>query len=237
MQKGPEPVDLLERRFRPDTIFTRVQQQTFGYEGGKYISEVDKYELIIPEGAIPKSTRITVEFGVSPYGPFGPFEYPHGCQPVSAIVWLCANPAIKFLEPVEIKLPHFANCRDKNDCKALTFLKADHNQKSDEIFHFSETEGESSFTLDPDDGMSYGRLHTNHFCMYCIGKYNRCDTNSANYSLVIARPKHISREHPFQIHCCLSYMLPTCFRVSIVYNVIGSAHSLQSSLSGFFLCS
>ena len=74
MQKGPEPVDLLERRFRPDTIFTRVQQQTFGYEGGKYISEVDKYELIIPERAIPKSTHITVEFGVSPYGPFGPLS-------------------------------------------------------------------------------------------------------------------------------------------------------------------
>jgi len=203
-----------------------MEQQTFGCEGGKYISEVDEYELIIPEGAIPKSTRITVEFGVSPYGPFSPFKYPYGCQPVSAIVWLCANPAITFLKPVEIKLPHFANCMDKNDCKVLTFLKADHNQTSDEMFHFSETDGESSFTLDPDDGMSYGSLHTNHFCMYCVCKYTRCDTNSANYSLVIARPKRIFQEHPFQIHCCLAYMLPTCFRVSIVYNIIGSAHSV-----------
>lgn len=216
MQKAPKPVNLPEGKFRPETIFTRMEQQTFGCEGGKYISEVDEYELIVPEGAIPKSTRITVEFGVSPYGPFSPFKYPHGCQPVSAIVWLCANPAITFLKPVEIKLSHFANCRDKKDHKALTFLKADHNQKSDEMFHFSETDGELSFTLDPDDGMSYGRLHTNHFCMYCVGEYTRCDTNSANYSLVIARPKHISQEHPFQIHCCLAYMLPTCFRVSIV---------------------
>ena len=192
-----------------------MEQQTFGYEGGQHISEADKYELIIPEGAIPKSTRITVEFGVSPYGPFGPFKYPDGCQPVSAIVWFCANPSINFLKPVEIKLPHFANCGDGNNCKALAFFKADHNQKSDEMFHFNETEGELSSTLNPDQ-ISYASLHTNHFCMYCVCEYERSDTKSANYFLVIARPRHISPNRRFQIHCCLTYMLPTCLRVSTI---------------------
>jgi len=210
MQKATKPVNLPERKFHPETIFTRMEQQTFGCEGGKYISEVNDMNLSFQKQLSPNplaSRYITVEFGVSPYGPFSPFKYPHGCRPVSAIVWLCANPAITFLKPVEIKLPHFAYCRDKNDRKALTFLKADHSQTSDEMFHFSETDGELSFTLDPDDEMSYGSLLTNHFCMYCVCKYTRCDTNSANYSLVIARPKHISQEHPFQIHCCLAYML------------------------------
>ena len=123
----------LESEFCPETIFTSIEQQTFDYEGGEYISEADEFQLIIPEGAIPESTHVTIKFGVSPYGPFGPFEYPDDYRPVSANVWFCAIPPIMFLKPVEIKLPHFAACRDENDCKALTFLKAQHIQKDESV--------------------------------------------------------------------------------------------------------
>ena len=207
LHKAPEPVSVLESRFYPNTIFTRLERQTFDYEGGEYISEADKFQLIIPEGAIPESTHVTIEFGVSPYGPFGPFEYPDDYRPVSANVWFCATPPITFLKPVEIKMPHFA--RDENDCKALTFLKAQHIQKAEKVFQFNKTDGKTSFTPQT----SSGSLHTNHFCVYCTAELQRSDTNAANFSLVIARPKRPSQDKPFQIHCCLTYMLPTCYRV------------------------
>ena len=215
LQKPPEPTSVLESEFCPNTIFTRIERQIFGYEGGEYISEVDKFQLIIPEGAIPKSTHITIQFGVSPYGPFGPFEYPNDCRPVSANVWFCATPPITFLKPVEIKLPHFADCRDENDCKTLTFLKAQHIQKAEKVFQFSKTDGKTSFTPQT----SSGSLYTNHFCVYCTAELQRSDTNEANFSLVIARPKQTSQDKPFQIHCCLTYMLPTCYRVSILVHI------------------
>ena len=212
LHKAPEPVSVLESKFCPNTIFTRLDRQTFDYEGGEYTSEADEFQLIIPKGAIPKSTPITIEFGVSPYGPFGPFEYPDDYRPVSANVWFCATPPITFLKPVEIKLPHFAACRDENDCKALTFLKAQHIQKAEKVFQFSKTDGKTSFAPQT----SSGSLYANHFCVYCTVELQRPDTNKANFSLVIARPKRPSQDKPFQIHCCLTYMLPTCYRVSVL---------------------
>ena len=62
LQKAPEPMSVLESKFCPDTVFTRLERQTFDYEGGEYISEVDEFQLIIPKGAIPKSTQVTIEF-------------------------------------------------------------------------------------------------------------------------------------------------------------------------------
>ena len=211
LKKPPEPVSALESDFCPNTIFTRLERQTFDYEGGEYISEADEFQLIVPEGAIPKSTPVTIEFGVSPYGPFGPFKYPDDCRPISANVWFCATPQITFLKPVEIKLPHFADCKDETDCKVLTFLKADHIQKNEKVFQFSKTDGKTSFT----PRTFNGSLYTDHFCVYCTAELNRYDTDNANFSLVIARPKQPSQDEPFQIHCCLTYMLPTCYEVSI----------------------
>ena len=67
LQKPPEPMSILESEFCPNTIFTRIERQIFGYEGGEYISEADEFQLIIPEGATPKSTHVTIQFGVSSY--------------------------------------------------------------------------------------------------------------------------------------------------------------------------
>ena len=211
LQKPPEPMSVLESNFCPNTIFTRLERKTFDYEGGEYTSEADEFQLIIPEGAIPKSTQVTIEFGVSPYGPFGPFEYPDNYRPVSTNVWFCATPPITFLKPVEIKMPHFANSSDEDSCKSLAFLKAQHIQKGKKVFQFSKTDGKTSFTPQT----SSGSLYTNHFCVYCTAEFKRYDTDNANFSLVIAKPKQTSQDKPFQIHCCLTYMLPTCYRVSI----------------------
>ena len=140
--------------------------------------------FIIPEGAIPHSTEITIDF-VNQYGPFGLFNYPNGYQPVSATVWFYITPQIVFFKPVENKLAYVADCKNENNCEALTFLKAHHLQKDEQVFQFSTPREKSFFTSHTFNGS----LYTHHFCVYCVAKHDKSDTNKAIYSTIVAEAK------------------------------------------------
>jgi len=191
-----------------ESLLSRTNRVNFSSRGGRYHSEDDDFTLTVPEGAVPTGDSISIQVGVVPYSPVGPFKYPDGVRPVSPIVWFCSTPKFEFLKPIEISLPHCIDCIDEDDYRNLLFLKADHtpNQNS-KMFHFELTDGRASFALNT----SRGTLSTTHFCMYCIGEYTSRDTDKANYCLVVARPFRMEKIR--NVYFCLTYFLPTCLKV------------------------
>ena len=184
----------------------------------EYQSIDDDFKLIIPKGAIVGDHKVQV--AVMKYGPIGPFEYPDGYKPVSPIVWLCTSQK-KFQKYLDVILPHcsdLGNSDDEASQTQLVFLKASHNEyirnkNGQKVFQFKQVDAQSSFNVnDP-----YGSLHINHCCFYCVGVYNRKDTDQANLCLTVVKP-HVTTSN-YIISICLMLDLPTCRKVSAIKTV------------------
>ena len=186
----------------------------FGEDGiYKYHAANDDFRVIIPQGAIVGGHKVQV--AVVKYGPIGPFEYPDGYKPVSPIIWLCSNQK-KFQKDLEIILPHcsdFGSSDEEASQTQLVFLKASHNEyicnkNGQKVFQFKQVDLQTSF----DTNGPYGILYTNHCCFYCVGVYNRKDTDQANFCLIVAKPH--TTDSKYTISICLTYDLPTCRKVN-----------------------
>ena len=212
-QQTPEEKCREKELLQLEFLHIRTQQLSISRRGFKYHSKDDDFTLTVPDGAVPTGNSISIQVGVVPYGPVGPFKYPDGIRPVSPIVWLCSIPKFEFQKPLELSLPHCIDCSNEDDCRSLTFLKADHtaNQIS-KVFHFEKTDGKASFA----PNTSHGTLSTTHFCLYCVGEVNREDTDKANYCLVVARP--LRMEKISKVYFCLTYFLETCLKVRTSVN-------------------
>ena len=210
--RKPRFLDQVKLHRKP--LLTRTEELEFDGNGGEYHSPEDGYTLIVPKGAIPEHLgSVSIQCGVIPYGPLGPFEYPDGVKSVSPIVWFCSNPSITFEKPVEVIIPHCLDCESEEHSKSLAFFKANHDDytvdhNGQRIFHFKEAEGIASFS----PSTSSGTLHTEHFCFYCVGVYSREDTAQANFCLITAKPVQVQRR--CRIHFCLTYFLATCLKVN-----------------------
>ena len=145
------------------------------------------------------------------YGPIGPFVYPDGYKPVSPIVWLCSSQT-KFQKPLEVILPHCSDLSEDSSQTQLVFLKAGHNEYirniGQKMFQFKQVDAQPLFKPDS----PYGSLHTNHCCFYCVGVYNKKDTDQAKYILRVVRPQQTTSQYTISI--CLMLDLPTCRKVS-----------------------
>ena len=194
----------------------------FNSRGGVYRNSLHGITLIVPEGAVPDRKSIHIQVGVALYGPF---VWPKHGNIVSPIVGLCmvqpGNEVIELQQPVELRIPHFIKCSEVEDCKNLTFLKANHvsdivtvdgkPKYSLKPFHIQQTDGEH---IHFEPGLSFGTLHTKHFCYLCIAeKYTRKCTEKANFCLMGAMPDPPRKS--FELYFCVSYMLDTCMKVSI----------------------
>ena len=207
----PHFLDQVKLHKKP--LLARIQQLEFNSDGGTYHSPDDGYSLTVPKGAIPENMGlVSIQCGVIPYGPLGPFKYPDGVNPVSPIVWFCSTPSVEFQKPVEIVIPHCLDCKGEEDTQSLAFFKANHDyiisDSDQKMFNFKKAEGTASFPL----STSNGTLHTKHFCLFCVGVYSREVTAHAKFCLITAKPVHIQRI--CRIHFCLTYFLPTCIKVN-----------------------
>ena len=209
-----KPHFLEQVKLHKKPLLTRTQQLEFNSDGGTYHSQDDGYSLTVPKGAIPENMgSVSVQCGVIPYGPLGPFKYPDGVKPVSPIVWFCSTPNVEFQKPVEIVIPHCLDCQSEEDTQSLAFFKANHDDytasdSGQKMFSFRKAEGTASFPL----STSSGTLCSKHFCFFCVGVYSREDTAHANFCLITAKPVHIQRK--CRLHFCLTYFLATCLKVN-----------------------
>ena len=163
----------------------------------------------------------TLEVAVAPYGPGvgSQFIFPKGMIPVSPAVWLCFSPQKKFNNPAILKLPHCCESESQEDTKHLQFLKAEHNDIS------QDKGGQIVVTFRPVDktlskfplGTRYGILEDNHFCIYCLAEYGGEEEviGKIKYCLTILKPATYPKEENTKIYCILHLDLEGCKKVII----------------------
>ena len=192
----------------------------FDSTGGTYRNSLHGITLTIPEGAVPDGRSIHIQVGVAMHGPF---VWPKRGSIVSPIVGLCMvqpeNDIIVLQKLIKIRIPHYVNCLGVEDCKHLTFLKANH--KTDVVtingkakyhlkpFHVQQADDEH-MQFEPE--CYFGTLYTRHFCYLCIEKeYTPECTAKTNFCLMGAMPDPPRKS--FELYFCVSYMLDTCIQV------------------------
>ena len=189
--------------------FIDVATVTFNSTGGFYDNKQHGISLKIPNGAIPPGKTICIEIGVFLNSPL---LIPSDSIPISPIVKLCVvgDPYFRFLKPIEVKLPHCMDITDKRDIKRfdVKFVKAQHNQLC-----IHETDGKTNFEPHKD----FGILNTEHFCFYCItANRKQIDPAKIKYRFTKIIPRDTCTATKRWRACfCVTYFLPTCYRVSI----------------------
>lgn len=202
--------------------FVREGEMTVDSKGKQYVSPDDGYIISVPSGAIAEGKTVTFTYGVAPDGPFGPFEFPDGVRPVSAILSLHQTTEEQLLKPIEISLPHFIQYETKEDEKRLVVYKADCRgviKNGKKVYSFKQVTNVKlslgTFRGDPNypQGIPYAKCSIDHFCYLCFGKYSKDDTDRAMFSLFDIKPKTIDPVENLVICFCLTYFLPTCHKV------------------------
>ena len=195
---------------------------TVDSNGNQYISPDDGYVILVPPEAIAVGNTVTFKYGVVPDGPFGPFEFPDGVRPVSAILSLHPVTEDPLLKPIEIAQPHFIHCETQEDQKRLAVYKADCRgciKNGKMVYSFKRMTDVKlllgTYYRDPNypQGIPYAKYSTSHCCYLCIGEYGKDETDRAIFSLFDIKPKTLG---PFEdpiIYFCLPYFLPTCHKV------------------------
>ena len=115
--------------------------------GGIYHNPLHGITIRIPEEAIPYGEQLEMSTGVCLYGNF---SFIDGFSPVSAMLWLCSKTETVFLKPIEVIIPHFMECRSKEDADSLEmqFMKANHrNSASEATKFFIPADGRSRFHI------------------------------------------------------------------------------------------
>ena len=205
-------------------VLVREGELKVDSKGRQYVSPDDGYAISIPPGAVPEGTTVMFKHGIIPDGPFGPFKFPKGVRPVSAILSLQSNAEDGLLKPIDIALPHFIWCETLDDCKKLAVFKANcssYAKKEKKIFNFEEVTGADinlslgTYYGDPKypEGVQYAKYSTTHHCYMCIGEYRKEDIDRAIFSLIEVKPKVVDQSDDTVVHFCLPYFLPTCHKV------------------------
>ena len=206
-----------------DVHLLREKEMKVTSEGAQFVSQDDGYIISAAPGAVSKGSSVTLRHGVVPHGAFDQFEFPKGVYPVSAILSVQPTSDWKFLKPISIALPHFMSCETEDDCTKLIVLKAchvtDENGVSKYRFKKMPKKNLTLFSVrDKKNGMvwPYVSYSSDHCCYWCVGTYNKSDTDKAMFCLTEAKPKSTEAVESREFHFCLSYYLPTCIQVSIL---------------------
>ena len=188
-------------------------------KGCQFVSPEDGYAISFPPGAIPEGKTVTYKHGVVPVGPFGPFKFPEGVRPVSAIISLHPTTDQPLLKPIDVALPHVMHSEAWG---RLAVYKADcHGSKENDetIYSFDKMtnvnlalgmyHGDSNYS----GGIPYAKFSTLHFCYMCISVHGKERTDRAGFTLFEVKPKVVDPSEDLLIHFCLTYCLSTCHRV------------------------
>ena len=170
----------------------------------------------IPKGAVPMGKKISLEIGVTMYGPF---HYLGDTQPISPIVWLCLlDEGITLKKPFEVVIPHFLKklTGKKILHHEIGFAKANHENYSlngNMIYHFLPCKEDFQHASNKSRG--YGILQTKHCCFYCI-KSNKTPALALDASYCLVHVSHSLEIQKSEIHFVAIYLLSTCMQVHSV---------------------
>ena len=160
---------------------------------------------------------VHLEFSVAMHGPF---RFPPNKLPISSIVWLCLMEEIDLKKPFEIEMPHIHQGLAKEDIQHyhICFAKADHTGLLDsdgqKYYQFEEVEDANHVLFQSNHGI----LHIKHCCYLCvIEKKNPQVVIDADFCLAKVILKYSSRPLRHVIHFYVTFDLPTCRKVNIIF--------------------
>jgi len=177
-------------------------------------------ELMIPKGAVLPLEEISIEFGVSMYGPFKIADE-RSVKRVSPVVWLCIQQEgfSGFQKDVQLTIPHFLDISTEDASRYLRFLKSDHQldrlDKDGEVeYQLRQADGRAMF-----DHSTKCTLVTRHFCLTCIASEIQPD-KLTKYCLIGGKPKVILKAQEWEIVFFICYFLKSCIWVSVFVQVM-----------------
>ena len=209
----------------------QVEVLEFDSSGGEYKSNNHGITISIPKGAIPQGEAVHMEVAVAL---FGPFQFSDGKRPISPILWLCPQEDVAFQKPIIIVLPHMLTdvCNKDVDKFGIQFAKADHTDyrvtptgTKEYIFKPYKSE----VALQASSGKHCALLKANHCCFLCLEmkQQNKVTPEVARqmakktgyfiYCVECLQSPYPSTSPPRDvIYFCVSFMLPTCMKVSVL---------------------
>ena len=141
-------------------------KHTVGSEGGN-IAPIDfGISLSVPRGAVPLEDiqEISIQPCLS-----GPFEYPEGYEPLSAVYLITTT--VAFQKAVELRLNHYARLETEEQASQMTFLSASTRDiVSGKKFEFKPIGGK--FRVNE----RHGTLQLKHFCVITAGSKKSAGT-------------------------------------------------------------
>ena len=178
------------------------------HDGKIYFDDYNEFGLEIPKGAIPLEMIVSIDIGVALYGPL---QYPKGLRPVSPIFWVCVRDRkhFQFLKPVKVTIPHFLNLKhpEERTSLGLTFLKAEHEMNSHQMYQFNPAQGDANF----EPFKTFGILEMTHFCSLCIASEDSMETiKNANFCMSAVIPRMVPVDRSAHAYFFLSFLLKTC---------------------------
>ena len=163
--------------------------------------------LRIPEGAVGKEAKLSLEVGVLM---FGPFVFPENTQPISPILWFCpAEIDYQLKKPFTITLPHCLSVQavEKMDAACnIQFSKAKHDQDQATRYNFQVVDSRPLFASG--GCRNFAVLQIQHFCFYCLTANITKDIDIEYCLVQIERPMQQRSE----IHFLVIYLLDTCLK-------------------------
>lgn len=173
----PEPVSLPYSHHQYDEIYPDIGEPlelAISSKGGHFAPPKYGISLSIPPNAIPSEMvqNIFIRPCVS-----GPFKYPEGYEPFSAVYLIMSKPQkveLSLEQKVELRLDHYAQLETDEQANQMTFMSATVPKKDsgNKVVEFKPMNG-GKFTVHE----RYGALMVEHFCYITI-----CGTKISNTS-------------------------------------------------------
>jgi len=142
-----------------------VHTEYVDWKGKKMVLRDIGFSLTIPPGVIPY--RQSVKFAVC-LSFSGPFVLPDGCELVTPVYFISAEPEIQLKKQIKLSLDHWASLENEESCQYLTFIFAPSDPISEELqshFHFRQLSG-GIFAPDSQTGT----IMVNHLSKFAIGR-------------------------------------------------------------------
>ena len=188
-------------------LFRTTSKVKFDASGLKYHMPDHGITVIIPENAVD----VAAQFCIGIYH-VETSRFPQGHRLVSEVFWI--ETSIHLQKCVNLYVPHFAEIRNENDSKKLSFfMTSDESDRSSGVSEFVEAPS-NCCTFEP--GSCYGKVVLDHFCSGCILENVDVDKLPLKYCITRVFPidSHSCTREKWKADFVFSYALPsTCLEV------------------------
>ena len=189
-------------------LFRTMSKVKFDARGLKYHMLDHGITAVIPDNAVDAEAQFCIGIYYTE-----PSQLPQGCRLVSEVFWI--ETSVRLQKCVELYVPHFAEIRDENDSKKLSFfMTSDESDMSSGVSKFVEAPTNScTFEL----GSCYGKIVLEHFCSGCILEKFNVDVNKLPLKYYVTRifpnDSDSCTHEKWKADFVFSYALPTCLKV------------------------